>query len=647
MRNLLVTLCRVLIVYTVLLLCRLAFYAVNAGILGPLSWYEAPALLTGAWTFDTVSLVYSNGLFVLLSLLPFRFRNARPYQKVLFWLFTLVNSVNIVLNLSDAVYFHYAKKRFTADEFHFTGNDNNASILLKAASENLWLVLYGLLLIAGMVWLYRQTRRIPVREARSNAVFYGLNTLVLLGAVVLMVGGVRGGFKRTTRPITLSNATQYVDTPQKASLILSNPFCVLRTLGNKPVDFPAYFEEPELSRLFTPIHRPDLSETLSPAPEAPLKRKNVVVFILESFSREHSGRLNPGLYPEGETYTPFLDSLMGHSYVLTNAYANGRKSIEALPSVWASIPSFATPFVLLPQSVGEMRPLPRLLDEEGYHTAFFCGSPRGSMGFAAFAKLAGIRHAYSQEDYEARHGRDDFDGYWGVWDEPFLQYMGEMLSEFPRPFFAGVFTLSSHHPFVVPDFYKDSLPKGHTRIHRNVAYTDLALRRFFEYAKTQDWYENTIFVFAADHVSSEVYADRTKAPTGNFGILSFLYTPDGQVYGEDGSVSQQLDLMPTVLGLLGYDKPYFAFGRDLLREPERLPMAANYIDGAYQVITDSLAFFFDGKRIIRAYDYKRDPLEKHDLADPSSPYQQRMDSLIKAYFQQYYRHIERKEYLPE
>ena len=145
-------------------------------------------------------------------------------------------------------------------------------------------------------------------------------------------------------------------------------------------------------------------------------------------------------------------------------YANGTRSIQAMPSVLGSIPSFKTPFVLMPQSFGESRQLPAILRDKGYATVFFCGSERGSMGFGAYARSAGVERLVSREDYEARHGREDFDGYWGIWDEPFLQFMGEELSETPEPFFATLFTLSSHHPFVVPDAdTEDTLPDGYTQ----------------------------------------------------------------------------------------------------------------------------------------------------------------------------------------
>ena len=369
-----------------------------------------------------------------------------------------------------------------------------------------------------------------------------------------------------------------------------------------------------------------------------------MIFVLESFSSEHSALLNPDLYPDGRGFTPFLDSLMREGYCFPNAFANGHKSIEALPSVLSSIPSYRTPFVLMPQALAETKALPALLADEGYSTSFFNGSGRGSMGFGAYATLAGVQRYYSREDYEKVCGTGDFDGYWGIWDEPFLQYMSRTLSETPEPFFASACTLTSHHPFVVPERYADTLPKGKTKVHQGVAYTDMALKKFMETSSKEPWFRRTIFVFVADHVSSETFAPKTLTPTGNTQIVCLIYTPDGSVRGRHEGVVQQIDLMPTLLGLLGYDKPYFAFGRDVLHETGRTAMATNSAGDIYQGITDSLVLFFDGERTTSAY-LRSDTLQRQDVSDRRTPLLEEAERQLKARLQQYYEHVERRDYL--
>ena len=620
---------RIVLLYAVLMLCRTAFYLYNAAVLGPLTWAEAWPLLAGALKFDTASVVYADGVFILLSLLPLPLRERRWYRAVLFWYYVAVNAVLVVAtNLADTVYFRYTQKRFTADEIFFADNDNSLQLVGKFMAENWYLVLLWIALPARLAWGYRRRVREESIFSRGWAYYIG-NTVIFAAAAGLSVAGMRGGMTRMTRPITLSNATLYTADSGKANLILSNPFCILRTIGSAgSVKYKKHFAPEELARRFTPVHQPADSAAVN------LAGRNVVVFIMESMSAEHSAYLCPEVYADREVkgFTPFLDSLMQNGLVFKRMYANGTRSIQAMPSVLGSIPSFRTPFVLMPQSLGESRQLPAMLADKGYATLFFCGSEHGSMGFGAYARSAGVERLVSREDYEARHGTGDFDGYWGIWDEPFLQFMGEELAATPEPFFATLFTLSSHHPFVVPEQYAATLPDGYTRIHKGVAYDDQAFRRFFHRFGGEEWFRRTIFVFVADHVSSEKFAEKTRSYPGNMHIVGFIHTPDGALQGEVREVTQQLDIMPTVLGLTGNTEPYFAFGRDVLNEPQRPRWSVSY-DGKFRALTDDGAVVLDdsGSEVQEC---------------PTTPAADSLTQSFRALIQQYYSHIERKSYTP-
>ena len=624
---------RILVLYLVLWLCRIVFYTCNHVQLGAIGWAEIGPLLRGSLLFDTVSVLYVNAIFILLSLLPFEFCCSPRYQKFLFWYYTVVNFVLIVVaNLADAVYFRYAQKRFTADELFFADNDNSLLLFFKFLGEN-WPLLpaaaaLGILLVTGF------GRRKSCESILSRGwSYYTISTVTFCLAAGLCLAGIRGGFTRMTRPVTLSNATLYTTDAGRANLILSNPFCILRTLGSSSAHYRKDFTGPELDRLFTPEHRPAADSTLAataPADtlHAALRGRNVMIFILESMSAEHSAHLRPDLYADRaeKGFTPFLDSLMRNGLTFRRMYANGTRSIQAMPSVLGSIPSFKTPFVLMPQSLGRSRQLPAILAAQGYSTLFFCGSERGSMGFGAYARSAGVERLVSREDYEAAHGTGAFDGYWGIWDEEFLQFAGEELGKTPQPFCGTLFTLSSHHPFVVPERYASMLPDGYTRIHKGVAYDDLAFRRFFARFGHKAWFRNTLFVFVADHVSSEKFAPETREYPGNHHIVGFFYTPDGALQGEIDEIVQQLDIMPTILGLLGNEEPYFAFGRDLLREPERPRWAVSY-DGVFRALN------------------ARGGVVEFDDSKPLDPAAGEPERQLRALVQQYYTRIEKQSYV--
>ena len=178
-----------------------------------------PDIGGGGLKFDTVSVLYANLLFIVLSLLPFHFRERSWYRRILFWYYAVINSLLIVaVNLADCVYFRYTQKRFTSDEIFFTDNSNSAQLVLKFAAENWYLLLVGAVLIWLFVWGYGRkiTPRSPLRE---GWVYYSVNTGLLVIAILLGIAGMRGGVTRMTRPITLSNATLYASTSEKANLI--------------------------------------------------------------------------------------------------------------------------------------------------------------------------------------------------------------------------------------------------------------------------------------------------------------------------------------------------------------------------------------------------------------------------------------------
>ena len=213
---------------------------------------------------------------------------------------------------------------------------------------------------------------------------------------------------------------------------------------------------------------------------------------MESFGREYIGGFNKWL-DDGKYkgYTPFTDSLMRHSATWMYSYCNGRKSIDGMPSILSGIPMFVEPFFLTPSSMNDVSGIAGELKNKGYYSAFFHGAETGSMGFQAFARTTGFTDYFGRTEFNEDkrfRGDDDFDGTWAIWDEPFLQFYALKMSEFRQPFVSAVFTASSHHPYAVPEEYKDVYPEEGIVIHKCIRYTDNALRRFFETARRQPWY---------------------------------------------------------------------------------------------------------------------------------------------------------------
>ena len=584
---------RLLVSYLCLIILQTAFYMIDKPYLGHINGFvEAWNIAKGSFVFNTMSLLWTNCLFILLSILPFRIREKRWYQGILYAIYLITNISMIVLNASDVVYFSHTMKRVTPEEIHFASNSNNIPIIIDFLQHNLPITIISVILIGFLIYGWHYIKYTPTK-IESNKHYYVVNFVTAIIIILICISGMRGTFNPTKPWVKLSEAATY--STEKTWLILSNPYCFLRSLDRTiQYDKVNYFGPEEIDHYFSTDHKIDSSRY-------DLGQRNVMIFILESFSKEHSKFLNPNLYKNESGCTPFLDSLMQEGYTFTHAYANGFKSIESVPSILASIPSFKTSFATMPELFGDFEAMPEILARQGYQTAFFSGGERNSMGFEEISQSFGIQHCYCREEYETSYPVNDstIEPFWGVYDMPYFQFIADEINKMQEPFFASVFNLTSHHPYRLPPDYVNIIPSGHTCEQRVVFYTDLSLRKFFDRAKTEPWFCNTLFVFVADHVSPICYDPETYTMKGHTSIIEFLYTPDGSLRGLDSTTIQQLDIMPTILGLVGNKKPYFAFGRDIFNEPERQPVAFNCINQVYQCITDNSTFYFDTEQTLK------------------------------------------------
>ena len=404
-----------------------------------------------------------------------------------------------------------------------------------------------------------------------------------------------------------------------------------------------YLTGADLEQVYTPVHVP--SDTLTQ------RRKNVVVLIVESFGREYIGAYNEQL--EGGNYrgyTPFVDSLYQDCLSFDYTFCNGRKSIDGMPSILSSIPMFVEPFFLTPASLNDVSGLARELGNSGYYSAFFHGAENGSMGFQAFARTTGFNDYFGRTEYNADprfNGDDDFDGMWAIWDEPFLQFFALKMTEFKQPFVSAVFTASSHHPYVIPEKYREQFPEeGGQTIHKCIRYTDLSLRRFFETARRQPWFDNTIFVFTSDHTNQTCHKEY-QTDLGYFGAPILFFDPSGEMpRGRRHAVAQQIDIMPSVLGWLGYDRPYVAFGCDLFSTPDEDTWAVQYVGGdVYQYVKGDYVLQMDGDRVKAVYHYKDDWMLTRNLIG-TVPEQDQMERELKAIIQQYMHRMNNNQLTP-
>lgn len=613
-----------LIVMGLFMLCRIAFYFVNIDLFSGITFSQFLTLCKGGVMFDISGILYLNILYMLMLAIPFRFRNNKTYLNIAKTIFYTTNGLGIIVNCIDMVYFKFTLRRTTSTVFNEFSHENNLLKIFGEGALQYWYVtLISIVLLILLFKLYFSPN--PVRfKTEKRYIYYIRNTIALLLVVMFTIFGIRGGVGSYIRPITLSNANKYITKSLEASIVLNTPFCIIRTLDNKVYKNPNYFTPEELKAIYEPI--------ITPQPKGAFKNLNVVILIMESLSKEFVGELNKDLDSGNyKGYTPFLDSLIRESLTFEYSYSNGRKSIDAMPSILSSIPMIYEPYFLTRYSTNEVSGIAGELNKKGYYTSFFHGAPNGSMGFEAFARASGFTDYYGLDEYG--NGKD-YDGTWSIWDEEFFQFFTKKLNGFKQPFMTALFSATSHHPFYVPEKYATVFTDDSIHpIHKCVTYTDYSLKKFFKTAAKQKWFKNTLFIITADHANALTRAEYL-SNDGGYKVPIIFYHPGSALKGRVEDIAQQIDIMPTILGYLNYDKPYLAFGHDLFDPNYKEHYAMYYSNQVFQFYKGDYLMQFDGQKITAVYNTKTDPMFQNNLIE-SLTEQAKHEKQIKAIVQQY------------
>ena len=613
---------RIMLIYFFYFLARLLFYFYNKNLIQIDGIGDIASMCFYGLAFDTAAILYLNVLFIVFSILPLQINHTKKYQSFLFYLYFIPNLFGYATNFIDFIYYRFNFGRSTIAALDSLKNESNKTILLVNFLMNYWHV-FVLFVLVSFFWVYLY-KKVSISEVQhhSGKVYFGSSLISFLLTSTLIIGGIRGDFKKSTRPINMIDASRNVKNSSQADVVLNTPFALIRTMFSNNFKKVNFVNSTIIDSLVQPIKQ---------YKNNPKSKPNVVIFILESNAKEYFGSFNKDMkIPNYKGYTPFVDSLAQHSMIYTNAYANGYKSIHAMSSVLAGIPSFKDAFTSSPYPKQKTESLVSTLKSEGYSTSFFHGAPNGSMGFLGYANILGFDHYYGKNEY---NNDADFDGVWGIWDEPFFQYFNTTISKEKQPFMATLFSVSSHEPYQVPDKYKGKFPKGDVNIHQCIGYTDYALKQFFASAKKQSWFNNTIFVFVGDHGNTIFYDEYKKEMNKNV-VAMMIYKPNSDLVGESKEYAQQIDLYPTILDLMGYNKPFRSWGRSLVGDKKVKPFVVRYSANLYQFMSGNYICTFDGNKVVGFY-AKKDKDLKHNLISKRNAEMDLIEIKCKAYIQDY------------
>lgn len=613
--NLVLLLKRLLILLVLFFFTRLLFWILNYSYFSSLGSWETLKLFFFGIQFDVSAIIGFNSLFILLHLLPGNFKYHKNYQLALKIIFLTVNTFILAGNFVDCEYFKFTNKRITADILKYIFLSYDTINLLPQFIKDFWYLLLGWILLMTTTWFIYPVQKQDVKLQPIKPfgyIFQGVLSVLLLGIFLVGFRGIR------LKPYRIIDAARYTKT-QFTTLVLNTPFTFLKTINKSDLQLKNYFPEEEIKNFYDPVHRFETEKDFS--------YQNVVIIILESFSREYIGSYN-----SYKGYTPFLDSLITRSLVFPNSFANGKRSIEAMPSIIASLPTLMNDsYISSSYSTNSITGFATLLEKKGYSTSFFHGGSNGTMGFDNFANIAGIDEYYGRNEY---NNEADYDGNWGIYDEEFLQYFARKLNSFRQPFFSTLFTLSSHHPYSVPDKYKGKFQKGELKIHEVIQYTDYALKKFFETASVMPWYSNTLFVITADHTAlASLPYHQNKV--GQYAIPIFFFHPsDSSLTGIDQTLIQHCDILPSVMNYLNYDEPFFSFGYPVFDKTSD-HFVINYTNGLYHLIQQNYCLFFDGSASVSLYNLETDSLLQNNLLGKAPAVQFSLENKTKAIIQTY------------
>jgi len=587
---------------------RIIFSVVNIGAFPSLVFSD---FIAGIW-MDCIAIGIWFIPFYGLTLIPNPYRSRKGYQLLLLGLFHLTNTFMLALNLLDVEYFKYTSKRSTADLFTIMGTGDDLSQLIGSFFKDFWWLIVTLLaLIAISHYLYKKTSSKQVRPFNLIA----QTVVFIVGCSLLFIMG-RGGLG--LRPSDALTAAQYTRI-ENTGLVLNTPLTIIKTFGKQSLVEVNFYTEKEAHLIYNPIKKSTPAHKIG-------TDVNVMVIILESFGNEWIGKKTGG------PFTPFIDSLIDESLYFSNAFANGKKSIEAVPAIFAGVPSlFDEPYITSNYGTNTIDALPSMLAKKGYTSAFFHGATNGSMKFDEFSVLAGFNSYYGRTEYDNDEHNDKT---WGILDEYFMPWTAKMItSELKEPFIAGLFTLSSHHPYFIPEEHKNSLPSGEAKLAKSVAYTDMSLQLFFEEAKKQPWYENTLFVLCADHTPASHEALFNQRTT-MYQIPIIFFDPQKRIApANDETIFSQVDISPTILDLIGYSDPFYSFGNSYYKTGDKY--AVNYLEGTYHLFMDNYMINFSGDETKNLYNYISDPYMLEDSLKALDEEKNEYEAILKGIIQRY------------
>ncbi len=488
---------------------------------------------------------------LLLWWLPLRWFDRPWWDKLWGGLLYLLTVGLVLMLLGDLIYFEHVQRHLS---YELILMQNDLGFLLDFALKSQLLPLLAFALFAvALGWAWWRVLSLPTRA--SNWALPKFVGLFLLLAIVGR-GGVSG------KVIEIIDAYDNGN-PAYGNLSLNGVFTTVvfaLNLGDVDHHFMPQEKAVKLVRNGEPLLDPDYPMVRTLPGEA--KRLNVVFVLLESWNFDHVDSFGGNGYGA----TPYFDALAEEGMRFSRFYAAGQRSIDGIQATLTGIPTLkGMPRIDTGIGISNFSRLGGILAEQGYQTLFVQSSERDSFKVAGIASAAGFEHFYGMEDMPMLLDYPRPEGAIFGWDYETLQFMHQRINELGEPFIAYAYTGTTHEPYPrLPERFMRHKhePGGEGGYLNALSYADWSIGQFMEQARKEPWFDNTVFIFTADHVNHLQKGSIEK----RFHTPMLVYAPKWVTAEERSVIGSQLDVVPTIMDLVGIKGEYSSLGESLLRK---------------------------------------------------------------------------------
>lgn len=623
-----------LVVYLVFWSSRFLFYSYNSDIIGEIETGHLFSLAVDGLRFDLSVIMVFNALFIVMRFLPFSFVYNRKYILATNIIFIFTNTLLLLANLVDIPLFRFTGSRMKLYMLlEFLKSEGTFSLLFHYFAEYWWLYILGFFSIFLTFYVAFRAKPTPLKHTDYNdRLTVAVKCVILLAVGFLAYRGYHGR-SLDVAPLPVNDAAINIKNGPEINIVLNTPFCLINTSAKPTIREYKFFTDAELDSLRNSL--------LVPSPTKKLTGKNIVMISIESGGTIWSDTLSVYRDEIKKSAMPFIDSLARESLCVRHVFSTGTLTIDGLTNLYVGIPSSDGFIYITSEYVNNKVDAPvKLLAEEGYDTKFYYGGYKGAYTIDKLATSMGFR---SVTDCTTFPNQSYDDRAWGIFDHALGQWAAKDMTSLKQPFFAGWHTLNPHKPFTCPQDWNAANYKYELgSVERGAEYEDRAIQAFFNEARQQPWYDNTIFIITADHGCRDFANTPLVTPYIQSHIFFIVYDPSGELPTGiiEDKIMSQFDIAPTVLGLAGYNKPHIALGKDIFSE-EGGQYAINFLWENCQIISNQYLVRMDAdmKQIKAVFDITTDLTLKKPLGSYDTDEVNKMVKWGRALMQDYSRRM--------